>query len=69
MQKGGYFDVIYRMEKLTLSLLFLLQLGRRAGENGRLLQTQLAGRARWPQSQSEVTVFLGQHTLTLYNSI
>ena len=67
--KGGYVDVVYKMEELTVCHIFLLQLGCRAGENGRVLQTQLADRAHWLGSHSEVTVSLGWDTLMLYNSI
>ena len=49
--------------------MFLLQPSSRAGENGTVLQIQLAGRAHWLESQSEVAVFLGWNTLSLYNSI
>ena len=51
--------MVYRMEELTACRLFLLKLRRRGGENGRLLQTQLAGRAHWLGSQSEVAASLG----------
>ena len=61
MQKDGHVDVVYyyRMEELTFCRIFRLQLGKCAGENGRILQTQLAGRVRWLGSQSEVAVSLG----------
>ena len=52
-------DLVYRMEELTLCRLFQLLLGRRAGENGSILQTQLAGRAHWLRPQLEVRVSLG----------
>ena len=57
--KGGYVYIVYRMEVLTVFRMFLLQLGSRVGENGRVPQTQLAGIAHWLQSQPEVTVSLG----------
>ena len=57
--KGGYVDVVYRMEELTLCHMILLQLGSRAGENEKVLQTRLAGRAHWLGSQSEVAASLG----------
>ena len=53
-------DVLYRMEEeLTVCRVLLLRLAIRAGESGTILQTQLAGRARWLRSQSEVAVSLG----------
>ena len=67
--KGRYVDVVYRMEELTVCHIFHLQLGSRACENGRVLQTQLAGKAHWLGSHSEVAVSLGWDTLMLYNSI
>ena len=47
------------MEELTVCQVFLLQLGGRADENGRILQTPPAGIAHWPGPQSEVAVSLG----------
>jgi hypothetical protein len=46
-------------KELTLCRILLLQLEGRAGENGKLQQTQLAGIARWLGSQSEEAVSLG----------
>ena len=52
--------MVYKMEELTVCRMFLLQLGSRAGENGiLLLQTQIADRAHWIGSRSEVAVSLG----------
>ena len=62
-------DVDAKRWVLTVCRVLLLQLRLRASQNGRLLQTQLAGSAHCLGSQSEVTVSLGQHTLTLYNSL
>ena len=45
--------------ELTVCQSFLLQLGRRADENGSFLQTRLAGIARWLEFQSEVEVSPG----------
>ena len=56
--KNRYVDVVYRMEELTLFRLFLSLLGRRAGENGSILRTQLAGIMHWLVPQSEVAVCL-----------
>jgi hypothetical protein len=61
--------MVYLMEELTVWRILLSQLVNRAGENGRILQTQLAGKAHWLVSQSEVAVSLGQDTLTLCNSL
>ena len=51
--------MVYTKEELTVSPLLLLKLGWRVGENGSLLQTQLAGRAHWLESQWEEAVCLG----------
>ena len=47
------------MKELTVFRVFLSQLGSHAGENGKLPQTQLAGKGHWLGSQMEGAVSLG----------
>ena len=48
-----------QMEELTVCRTTPLLLACRAGESGRVLQTQLAGRVHWLRPQSGVAVSLG----------
>ena len=61
MRKKGWGTLTaeWNFEELTVCQSFLLQLGRRADENGSFLQTRLAGITRWLESQSEVEVSPG----------
>jgi hypothetical protein len=57
--KGEYVDVVFRIKELTFYYISPLQLGSRAGENGLIQQTRLAGIAHWLEPQSGVAASLG----------